>query len=75
MSKFDHLFWTAADRNWILWYYTRKSARESVGPATDTNKASFRFVEVLVDGNWVFCYEEISLCNEAIWWVRYRSRL
>jgi len=32
MSKFDHRFWTAADRNWILWYYTRKSARESVGP-------------------------------------------
>src|SRR6266576_7121417 len=29
MSKFDHQFWTAADRNSILRYHTRNSARQS----------------------------------------------
>jgi len=42
MSKFDHHFWSAADRNWILRYYTRNSAKESRGPLPIQRRAPFR---------------------------------
>jgi len=43
--------WTAADRNWILWYDTRKSARESVASYRYKEGFLFDFGKVLIDGN------------------------
>ena len=51
MSKFDHSFWTAAAPNWILWHYTSNSARESVGPGSDTKTCTLLILEILVDSN------------------------
>src|SRR6267378_8655078 len=42
MSKFDHQFWTAADRNWILRYYTGNSAGQPAGPLPIQRRAPFR---------------------------------